>query len=163
MPVVLKTIEVVPNPYIAIDADGVPQGVVGAGAPGAFIGAQLDLVETRRTGKNRFYFPKAKDGSLKRTVPFTADIAHAIRVGDLLAADKKTALICGISEKEFKDPEKQLEAERQKAQAYLESLYGKGAAEVKPIPREATQVKEGETLPTETASKQLTASVKKEG
>jgi hypothetical protein len=41
----MKTARVVANPYAAIDANGVPQGVVGVpGTRGIYVGARIDTV-----------------------------------------------------------------------------------------------------------------------
>ena len=155
----MRIIEVIPNPYIALDKDGIPQGVVGAGMPGVFIGAQLDLVLSQKTGKNRFYFPPNRDGSFVRKVHLTGDIATAVLEGSLIAANAKDALACGILEKDFLEPEKALAVEKEKALAYYQSMHGKGA-KIQDIPREMTKLQEGDDLPVQTASTKLTPTVK---
>lgn len=155
----MKIIQVLANPYHACDADGVPQCVVGAGVPGAFIGAQFDSVACAKTGKNRFFFPANKDGSLAKRVIFSADIARDVQEGALLAADLESAAACNISKESFLPPDKALEAEAKKAQAALEAMKGKGA-KLQPIPREATPLADGESLPPEKATKQITPTVK---
>jgi hypothetical protein len=154
----MRTIEVVPNPYIALDKDGVPQGVVGAGMPGAFVGAQLDLELANKTGKNRFYFPANRDGSLTRKVHLTGSIAASVLAGELLAANKADALACGITDKEYLEPAKALDAEKAKAIAYYQSVHGKDA-KVQDIPREPAMV-DSDAAPAPHAVKQLTPTVK---
>jgi len=159
-----KIIEVIPNPYIALDKDGVPQGVVGAGMPGIFIGAQLDLVATRLTGKNRFYFPLDRDGKMAKKVHHSSDIVTAVQAGELIAANKESALACGLTDKEYLEPEKALAAEKAKALAYYQALKG-GAkpdptAKVADIPREPTPEDPAEPLPVEKVSKELSPNLK---
>lgn len=160
----MKVIEVIPNPYIALDKDGVPQGVVGAGMPGTFVGATIDLVQTRRTGKNRYFYPLSKEGKKSRRVQLTAEMATAIQAGELILVSREDAAHCGLSDKEFLEPEAALEAERLKALAYYQSARGK-SAKIQDVPRADTKVEEGETPPLETATVQLTPTVKmkKEG
>ncbi len=155
----MTIIEVIPNPYIALDKDGVPQGVVGAGMPGLFIGAQLDLVATQDSGKNRFYFPLDRDGGAKKKVHLNADIVTAILAGELIVCGKDAARACGLTDKEYLEPDKALEAEKAKALAYWRSLCGPDA-KVGEIPREETKRRDGETPSVPTASKQLTPTVK---
>lgn len=154
----MKTITVIPNPYIALDKDGVPQGVVGAGMPGVFVGAQIDIVASRASGKNRYFYPPNRDGSLTRKVVFSAEVAHAVAAGELLAATAADAALCGITEKEYLEPKRALEAEAEKALAYYRSVKGKDA-KLADVPREATP-EPAEGLPAETASVQLTPNLK---
>jgi hypothetical protein len=155
----MKIIEVIPNPYIALDKDGVPQGVVGAGMPGVFIGAQIDLVASRLTGKNRYYFPLGKTGG-RHKVKLSVDVVTAVREGSLIAADEKAAALCGIFGEEFLPPEEAMEEEREKALAYYRAALGEDA-EVQDIPREPTPAPE-EVLPIETASKRVSPNLTKE-
>jgi hypothetical protein len=140
----MTVIEVWANPYIALDKDGVPQGTVATpGYPNSHVGATLDQVASQRTGKERFYFALGRDGSPTVRVGFTAEIAAAVRAGELIAVDEKVAQMCGIRKKSFLSPEAALDRERERALAYRQSLLGKDA-ELKPIPREATPAAEGE-------------------
>ncbi len=133
----MRTIDVYPNPFIALDADGVPQGTVCVpGSPTSHIGALLDLVATQKSGKERFYFPLGKKEG-KYTVPLSGEIAHAVRAGELLAADEKSAAACGITAKEFLPYDKVLAAEKEKALSYLRAVKGPDAT-LGDIPREAT-------------------------
>ena len=153
----MRIIEVIPNPYAGLDKDGVPQAAVGAGMPGAFIGAQIDLVATLATGKNRFYFPPNRDGSLTRKVHLTGDMMTAIHAGDLLVANKADAAAVGLVA--FLEPAAALEAERVKALARWQALRGPDA-KLGDIPREATKVKDGEEPPAQPATKQITPTLK---
>lgn len=154
----LRTIEVIPNPFIALDHEGVPQGVVSAGVPGVYVGAHLDLVASRKTGKSRFYYPTNKDGSIVRKVLFTAEIVACVQAGELLAANKPDALICGISDKEYLPPEEALAKEIEKAQAYWTSARGPDA-KIGEIPRTATEENPEAPLPPAKASVEVTPNV----
>lgn len=155
----MKIIEVIPNPYIAVDKDGVPQGVVSGGAPGVYVGAAVDLVASQKGGKSRFYFPPNKDGTFTRKVMLTGDMLASIQAGELLVTTEEDALLCGIGKKDFLPAEKALEAEKAKALAYYQSVRGKGA-KVAEIPRSATTLQEGEELPIQTATKKVTENLK---
>lgn len=156
----MKTIQVIANPYSAIDADGVPQGVVGLpGARLAWVGATLDPVATKTSGKTRFYFPGAtknpkraheeKEISGLRVVTLDVEnttvraaVANAVLEGSLIAVDKAEAAQLGIV-KEFLDAAKALDAEKEKALDAFRALRGKDA-ELEPIPHEATKAEEPE-------------------
>lgn len=154
----MRIIEVIPNPFAGLDKDGVPQAVVGAGMPGLFIGAHLDAVATQATGKNRFYFPPNRDGSLTRKVHLTGDMMTAIHAGDLLVANKADAAAVGLVE--FLEPAKALEAERVKALARWQAQRGPDA-KLGDIPREPTKAPDGEDAPAASpAVKQLTPTLK---
>lgn len=127
--------------------------------PGIFIGAHLDLVASRATGKQRFYYPVDKDGKLTKRVVFSSDIVASIQAGELLACNKADALLCGITDKEFLEPEKALEVEKEKALDYYRALLGTDA-KVADIPREPTPEPEDGKAPPQTAAKQITPTVK---
>lgn len=147
----MKTIEVIPNPYAAIDADGVPQGVVGLpGARGAWIGAVLDAVASRESGKSRFYFPGAnarrneKSIAGMRVVTLDVDdanvratIANAILEGSLLAVTKEEAAKVGILN-DFLDAAKALERECERATADFRAMKNDKTAKLADVPHEAT-------------------------
>jgi len=133
----MKIIEVIPNPYIALDKDGVPQAAVSAGVPGVYIGAQLDGVASRKSGKMRFYYPANKVGGMERKVKLTADVLTAVLAGELIVANLGDALLCGISKESYLPPEKALAAEKEKALAYYRSVAGPNAA-LGEIPRKPT-------------------------
>ncbi len=137
----MKIAKVVANPFAALAIDtsndddarvGIPQGVVALPASrGIWIGARLDEGKLARTGKHAFYFPIGKDGK-PRVVEIQVDdtnirshLANAINDGSLIAADEKTARMCGIGD--FLPHEKALEAERVKALETFQATYGKQA------------------------------------
>lgn len=158
-----KIIEVVPNPYIALDHEGVPQGVVSAGMPGVFIGAQQDLHASRATGKMRFYYPLDREGKATKKVVLSGDVITAVHAGELIAANLPSALACGLTAKEFLEPEKALAAERKKALDYfqaLRSVDGKPNLEAKlaEIPRKPTEESDG--APIKTASETVAPNLK---
>ena len=140
----MKTARVVANPYAAIDANGVPQGVVGVpGTRGIYVGARIDTVASEKTGKQRFYFPPAKDGG-PRIVEINVTSAYArsyvascILEGGLIAVDEATATAVGISPKTYLPVDKALEAERVKALETYRVVVGKDAV-LQPIPTEET-------------------------
>lgn len=170
----MRTIEVIANPYIALDKDGIPQGVVGAGMPGIFIGAQVDLVASKKSGKIRFYFPETVHRNekgerlaptLARKVVFTTEIVTAVQAGELLVTNVADAKTCGLTEKEFLPADKALEKEAAKALAYYQSVKGKDA-KLGDIPRKAMEEPEAPTANAEKPFVQLTDNVrlaKKEG
>lgn len=155
----MRIIEVAPNPYIALDQDGVPQGVVSAGMPNVYIGAQVDLVATQKTGKHRFFYPLGRDGKGIVKVHMTGDVVTAIHAGELIVVKQADASACGLTAKEFLEVDKALEAERAKALAYYQSARGIDA-KVADIPREETRAGAEEVLPVQTSSKQITPTVK---
>jgi hypothetical protein len=164
----MKIIEVIPNPYIALDKDGVPQGVVGAGLPGLFIGALQDLVASQDTGKNRFYYPLGEKKSMRKRVVLTPEISTAINAGELIVCEEADAKACGFvlgPNSSFLDPDAALAAEKAKALAYWQDLKGDEngpdkSASIGEIPRTPTE--RGATSPVPVTSKQaqLTPSVK---
>jgi hypothetical protein len=120
-------IRVLPNPYAAIDADGVPQGVVGMPLTrGVWVGARLDLEASEKTGKSRFVFV---DREVE--LPLIAETARAVLAGSLIAADEASAKACGV--KEFIAPPEALAREKQRAEEQFRASYG-DAAELKPVP-----------------------------
>lgn len=151
----MKIARVVANPYAAIDANGVPQGVVGVpGTRGIYVGARTDTVASQKTGKQRFYFPPAKDGGLRvRELDVTSAyarsyVANCILEGGLIAVDEATATAVGISSKTYLPVDKALEAERLKALEAYRVVYGKDAV-LQPIPTEETT---SEDVPSATPS-----------
>lgn len=171
----MKTIEVIPNPYLGglgLDKDGVPQGVFPHpdGFPGHFVGAGVDAIATRKTGKNRYYYPlgskrdeKGKrigDGTGTVKVPFTAEVAQAVREGTLFAATIEGYLLCALGRPEgFLPAEKLLAKAKEEAEAYWLSLH----LEKKPvadIPRTMTEDDPADPAPPETVSRQITPTVK---
>lgn len=142
----MKKIAVIANPYIAVDKDGVPQGVVSIpGIIGRFIGANIDLKASEKAGRTRVYFPapnekkgeKGAAGLLALEFTLDATVLNAVRSGSLIATTKEGAGLCGISDKEYLEPEAALAAERKKALEYYRAIAGK-SAELQPIPQVAT-------------------------
>lgn len=163
-----KIIEVIPNPYIALDKDGVPQGVVGAGMPGVFIGAMQDLVASQDTGKQRFYYPLDDKKSARRKVLLTAEIVVSILAGELIVCEAVDAKACGFvlgPKSTFLPAEEALANEKIKALAYWQDLKGDEngpdkTATIADIPREPTTRESTTTAPTTTKQAQLTPTVK---
>lgn len=144
----MKKLAVIANPYIAVDKDGVPQGVVSIpGLVGRFIGAHIDLKASQKAGRTRLYFPapnpeprkneKGAAGLLEVEVTLDATILNAVLDGSLIATTTEGAHLCGIRDG-YLEPEKALEAEKKKALAYYRSIAGEDA-ELKPIPQTATE------------------------
>lgn len=154
----MKTIEVYANPYCALDKDGIPQGVMPMpGAPTSYIGAQLDLALTLKTGKQRFYFPIGRNGG-KFKAPLTAEISTAVRDGALIAADKQSAHYCGVRAS-YLEPEKALEAEKAKALADRRAQLGPDAT-VGEVPREPTKFDDEKSAPAPATAAQVSPTVK---
>lgn len=142
-----RTIDVLANPYSGVNHEGLPQGVVQMpNTRGNFIGAHFDQIASEQTGKNRFYYAQpnaAKDekgacGLRKVTVPFTAEIARAVLEGGLIVATKEDARMCGLAEKDFVEPEKQLAAELARATAERDA-EGRDHGPLAAIPLEPTK------------------------
>lgn len=162
----MKIARVVANPYAAVDADGVPQGVVGVpGTRGIYVGARIDSVASQKTGKQRFYFPPAKDGGL-RIVELNVSSAYArsyvascILEGGLIAVDEATATAVGISPKNFLPADRALEVERVRALELYRVVYGKDAV-LQPIPTEQAPAEEtpSEDAPSATPSTDVASS-----
>lgn len=88
-----RTLSVHPNPYCALDADGDPCGVVPrADLRSILIGARLDL-ERSSDERQKYLF------DVETLVELPDDPAHrnALRSGDLLPADERTARLCGLT------------------------------------------------------------------
>lgn len=105
------TLSVLPNPYAAIDAAGRPSGVVamvteaGDHVPLRWVGADLDREQTRKLAPDdksgRVSTPQETVWSFSAaavTVPDDVQgyYRHAVRTGDLIAADAATAKRCGV-------------------------------------------------------------------
>ncbi len=163
----MKIVEVIPNPYIALDKDGIPQGVVGAGMPGLFIGAMQDLVASQTTGKQRFYYPLDKSGSLRKKVHLTPDVVTAINAGELIVCEEKDAKACGFvlgPKTKFLPPEQALAVEKQKALDYWQALHGDEhgpdkSVTIGEIPRTPTPNPDDTVTPVATSKVQLTPTV----
>lgn len=131
-----KTLQVLPNPWSALDRYGIPCGVcprdvdADAGGPGRFVGAKvckkhteilqkLDKDDTLRSAMQRTFFeylghPSLEPGLAEHLarcspveVPKTEYYLERIREGALFAADKETAALAGVH---FVPPAKALSA-----------------------------------------------------
>lgn len=147
----MKIAKVVANPFCAVDANGVPQGVAQVpGAPGVYIGARLDQVACERMGKKRFYFPRAKDGGPRvveievSNAMVRADVARLVNDGALVAVDEETARCFGITS-DFLPLEAVLKAEEAKALALYQGLKGKDA-KLAPVPVEPESAPESDDV-----------------
>ncbi len=125
----MRKVDVYANPYSALDADGVPQGVVEMPGTRNAIGAFIDHVATAKTGKVRYYFTGEKV-----TVPWSAEIARAINEGGIIVATEEHARMAGIAN--YVEPLKQLENEKAKALALRKAQLGE-SAQVAAVPTEA--------------------------
>lgn len=147
----IRTIDVYANPYAGIDHDGVPQGVMQMPGSHAFIGAVRDLIASAETGKTRIVFTppntakgdKGVHGLRKFTVPFTAEIARAVLEGGLIVADKEHARMVGLSSDDYVEPEKQLEAERERALKERQAQLGPDAT-IADVPTKLTELPSAE-------------------
>lgn len=138
------TVKVVPNPYHAIDHEGTPQCVVGLPGARAYIGATLDLIASAKTGKSKFFYPDFPSRTYE--VPLSADISTAVRDGSLLAADLKSAKLCGLSEKEFKAVDAILADEKARtAKSHKACFEGRDdAPTIADVPTEQSKPEPGE-------------------
>lgn len=118
----MKTkIRVLANPYTAVDADGIPQGVVGVPlSRGVWVGARIDDERSRETGKTRFVFT-----GREVELPLIADTARAVLDGSLIAANEASAKACGV--REYMAPEQALEREKARATKAYRALKGSDA------------------------------------
>jgi len=146
----MKTIQVIPNPYSAIDADGVPQGVVGfPGLRGVWIGAALDTVASKKSGKTRFYFPAGNDRRKETTIAgmrvvtlnvsdanVRSTVAKAVLEGSLIVVTKADAAKLGIVSA-YLEADKALDAEKARAQRKFRARHG-DSVELGAIPHEPT-------------------------
>ncbi len=124
-PSTVPTVSVIPNPFHALDANGVPQSVVGTAGTRRYVGARIDEELSEATGKTRFFYPEFPER--KYELVLDALVANAIREGALLVTDVESARKVGISEEDFLEVEAVLESEREKALASFVALVGEGA------------------------------------
>lgn len=149
----IRTIDVFANPYSGIDNDGRPQGVTQMPGSHNYIGAFVDLEACKATGKTRIYFAppneakgeKGVHGLRKFSVPFTAEIARAVLEGGLIVAEKEHARMAGLSADDFVEPEKQLEAERERALKARRAELGDDAT-ILDVPTEPTPAPDPEAI-----------------
>lgn len=153
----MKLMQVIPNPYRSLDAHGKPTQVFpchSKHAPGKFVGATktLDVLE-----KAKFVNVKSKSGAVRSEVaqfdrskavftfafepvdvPADGEVGsyyrRGVKSGDLIAANKTTAMLCGV---EFVPPEEVLAKENAKAAKEFEAQFGEKpewATSKKPAP-----------------------------
>lgn len=155
----MRMLQVVPNPYRTLDAEGKPIGVFPCHmkhAPGEYVGAtkSLDVIE-----EAKFVDLKSKSGVRREVAQFDRSKAvftfsfepvelpaagevgayyrKGVRQGALLPADKATAQACGV---EFESLAKVLEQEREKAALEFMRQFGtlpEWATDTKPAPQSA--------------------------
>lgn len=126
-----------PNPFAALDVDGNPAGAFQEeGAPGVYIGATLvtdgpepppgDVLSGAATPPTRRFLFEAGEVS----VPATSHYLYALRTGELLPADERTAREAGIAK--FVPHEEALKAARKRAIADFKAAHGYEPACVPP-------------------------------
>jgi len=143
----MKMLQVIPNPYGVLDADGKPTAVVpchSRHAPGEFVGATRTMIESEPAqyvdvsrvvgGKKVVEQKLAQLDRSKASFAFSTEPVQVpadgnvgvyyrdrVREGALIAADKFTAQKCGV---QFELPEKILARERDKAAKKFERQFG---------------------------------------
>lgn len=143
----MKMLQVIPNPYGVLDADGKPTAIVpchSRHAPGEFVGATKTMVELapaeyvdvakvvggRKVIEQKlaqYDRSKASFAFLTEPVEVPADgtagayYRDRVREGALVAADQYTAGKCGV---QFEQPEKVLTRERDKAAKEFMRQFG---------------------------------------
>jgi hypothetical protein len=151
----MKMLQVIPNPYGVLDADGKPTAVVpchSRHAPGEFVGAMRTMIEsepaqyvdvTRVVGGKKVVEQKlAQYDRSKASFTFSVEpvgvpadgtvgsyYRDRVREGALIAADPFTAQKCGV---QFEQPEKILARERDKAAKEFERQFGELPAWAQP-------------------------------
>ncbi len=160
----LTKLSVLANPWHAIDHKGRPccavrQELTSSVIPKVpvFIGAKLNapILDPDVQGNRESEHQGNRQAVLYRTftfspgaltVPATKYYKRAIKDGALLAADLDTALECGISAKEYQEPEAIRASEKAKALANYKATYGKEPPESDPYQPQpvAVEKKEGE-------------------
>ncbi len=143
----MKMLQVIPNPYRVLDADGKPTAIVpchSRHAPGEFVGATKTLIEIEPAdfvdvkkvvgGKPVIDRKLAKFDRSKASFTFTMVPVQVpaegvigvyyrdrVRDGSLIAADQFTAQKCGMS---FEAADKVLAKERDAAAKIFERQFG---------------------------------------
>lgn len=127
------TLRVRPNPYFALDAQGMPAGIVrvdpAVGRPGTieFIGATvrktvIDDPENKK--REHLYQRRATSIAFAQgavEIPLTPYHVEQVRAGAVLADDRETARTCRIW---FADPEGALKQAKRKAIANWRASHG---------------------------------------
>jgi len=140
-------LQVIPNPYGVLDADGKPTAIVpchSRHAPGEFVGATRTMIESEPAqyvdvsrvvgGKKVVEQKLAQYDRSKASFTFSTEpvgvpadgtvgvyYRDRVREGALIAADKFTAQKCGV---QFEQPEKVLARERDKAAKEFARQFG---------------------------------------
>lgn len=145
MPIPVKTLSVLPNPWSYIDHKGRPAGrfpyetTDGVMPDGRTIGSHIATAEEVRAAKTvrvaGFSFQlSVADHDIQiaysaepTTVPNTQYYRKAIVRGDLIAADIKTATLSGIAAKDFESYSKHIESKRAQAIAEFDAANGEDA------------------------------------
>jgi len=148
MPVLRKTLSVVPNPWTFIDHKGLPAGVCLVEQPGGgsflreWVGARvaksLELSPEKRVvvggrthvAKYAVHHNMWEHDTEPVTVQNTAYYRKKVARGELLAADAVSAAECGISKKDFVDPKELLAQLREAAIKRFDLENGEGAFEL---------------------------------
>ncbi len=143
----MKMLQVIPNPYGVLDADGKPTAVVpchSRHAPGEFVGATKTMIESEPAqyvdvkkvvnGKKVIEQKLAQYDRSKASFTFSTEPVDVpadgtvgayyrdrVREGALVATDKFTAQKCGV---QFEQPEKVLALARDKAAKEFERQFG---------------------------------------
>jgi hypothetical protein len=147
MPIPVKTLSVLPNPWVYIDHKGRPAGrfpyesADGVPTDGRTIGSHIASAEEVKAAKRikiaGFTFQlSAADHDIQVayseepvTVPNTQYYRKAISRGDLIAADVKSATLSGIAAADFESYTKHIESKRNEAIAAFDAANGDGAFE----------------------------------
>jgi hypothetical protein len=143
----MKVLQVLPNPYGVLDADGKPTAVVpchSRHAPGEYVGAIRTMIETEPAqyadvkkvvnGKTVVEQKLAQLDRSKASFTFSTEPVQVpadgivgvyyrdrVREGTLIAADVLTAQKCGV---QFEAPEKAIARERDKAAKEFQRQFG---------------------------------------
>jgi hypothetical protein len=141
-----QTLKVIPNPYGVVDLNGQPCCAVKMASPEhvpygthRYVGASIVHAEVVRPAVetkigNIVHQTATADHDI--TWEFSTEAVevpdigyyreHISRGGDLVAADKATARLCGISESTFIDPKKFLAAAKEAARKAWDDQHGEG-------------------------------------
>ena len=123
----MPTLNVVANPFQAVDHDGNPSGAVALdpdlnGGSRVFVGAAYDPASIKTLRPHVEGSPQTSRVAARfvfdttpQAVPATPYFVRRIAKGELFAADRATARECGISDAEFREPAELLAASRARA------------------------------------------------
>jgi hypothetical protein len=141
-----QTLKVIPNPYGVVDLNGQPCCAVKMASPEhvpygthRYVGASIVHAEVVRQAVevkigNIVHQTAAADHDITwefATEPVEVpDIGyyreHISRGGDLVAADKVTARLCGIADKDFLEPKEFLKRAKEAARKAWDDQHGEG-------------------------------------